>query len=196
MDSADSFINWGFNPQGKRNSEDIIFIYSSLYVYNEWWDSGVEKPRMCWTLEEALTQISNIIQEQVDVNFENGADMDDQNFWLRMNYDFNQIPSFEVETTYSHYLPQRNYPQYWVGEGIFNPWDLDVRAEAQNDFYRAYSERLQRDLQLWKEDVLEYNKNHPLRLNDSREYQNWIFQYNNKDDYYNHQGSMWMVHHP
>jgi len=197
MGSADSFMNWGFNPKGQGASEDIIFIYSTMYAYEEWWDATLHRPSIYWSLEEALTQISNIIHMQVLEHFENhGAEMDESNFWFSMDYHFQQIPAFSLETTYSHYLPQRVYPQYRDGEGIFNPWDLGVRAEAQNDFERVYRERLQRDLQLWKEDVLEYNKGHPLQNNDSRQYRNWIFEYVSEEDYHNHQGRMWMVQHP
>ena len=197
MEGADSFMNWGFNPQGKGNSEDIIFIYSTMYTYEEWWESSLNRPVIYWSLEEALTQISNIIHMQVVEHFGNhGVDMDDPNFWFPMGYQFRQIPAFEVETTYSYYLPQREYPQYWNEEGEFNPWDLDVREEAHDDFEMAYDERLQRDLQLWKEDVLEYNKDHPFQISDSRKYRNWIFKYVSDDDYHNHQGRMWIVQHP
>jgi len=197
MDSADSFMNWGFNPQGKSNSEDIIFICSEMYVYEDWWESSLNRPSVYWSIEEALTQISNIIHMQVVEHFANqGVDMENETFWWSMGYLFREIPAFELKTAYGHYLPQRQYPQYWDDGGDFNPWDLGVREEAHDDFEMACSERLQRDLQLWKEDVLEYIKDHPLQMNHSRLYRNWIFRYVSDDDYHNHQGRMWMVQHP
>jgi len=197
MDSADSFMNWGFNPKGRGDSEDIIFNYSSIYAYEEWWEVAIYMPIIYWSLDEALTQISNIITIQMEEHFDNnGVDMDDENFWFLMNYSFRQIPDFSLETTYSHYLPQQVYPQYWDGEGIFNPWDLGVVPQAANDFKRGYRERLQKDTQLWKEDVLEYIKDHPLQINESKPYLHWIFQYASEDDYHNHQGRMWMAQHP
>lgn len=197
MDSADSFMNWGFNPKGRRDSEDIVFNYSTMYTYEEWWEASLNMPRIYWSLDDALTEISNIILRHFEDHFDGRRiDMHDEQFWFLMAYSFRQIPDFSVEKVYGYYLPQAVYPQYWDGGGDFNPWYLGVRADAEADFYEAFMEKLKSDLQLWKEGVLEYIKDHPLQIHDSKQSQNWIFQYVSEDDYHNHQGKIWMVQHP
>lgn len=193
MDSADSFMNWGFNPKGRSDAEDIIFIYSTMYVYEDWWDTSVHKPGIDWTLEEALNRIGRIIvwklEESLDHYWEG---MEDDHFWNPMDYNFRQIPPFELKTNYTHYLPQRNYPQYWDENGDFTPWDLNLSEEADDDFINGYGVILGKDIQLWKEEVLEYNRDHPLQISKSKPYQNWIFSFIKESEYENDQGRMFI----
>jgi hypothetical protein len=197
MDSADSFMNWGFNPKGQGDSEDIVFNYSTMFAYEAWWEASLNMPRIYWSLDDALTEISNIILRHFEDHFDGqGINMDDEQFWFLMTYSFRQIPDFSVENVYGYYLPQAVYPQYWDGEGDFNPWDLGIIADAEADFYEAFMEKLKSELQLWKEGVLEYIKDHPLQINESKQYLNWIFWYYSEDDDHNYQGKVWMVQHP
>tara|TARA_R110000824_G_scaffold61931_3_gene164348 strand:+ start:124 stop:717 length:594 start_codon:yes stop_codon:yes gene_type:complete len=88
-----SFMNWGFNPKGMK-SGDYVFVYTIVYVYEDWYDVSVPVPQIFGNLEVALTHWCNevfipTIQEEWDNVGEIYTDGDTLNYG---NVEFNTGP--------------------------------------------------------------------------------------------------------
>ena len=82
MDSADSFMNWGFNPKGRSDSEDVIFNYVDFvndtpFSFGETWTEGFEEDGSLnnWKYfgERSCTSPTNLYQRNTDEHTGDGS---------------------------------------------------------------------------------------------------------------------------
>ena len=197
MDSADSFMNWGFNPKFKG---DTVFVMDSIYHYGDsnWWEVEPSAPIIRWSLEGALERISVEINYHVLERFlEEGDFFYEGNIYFPFDYAFNYIPPFKIKKNWSHYLPQRNYPEFYDDGGQFNPGDLGQGLNAEEAAFEEFQKVVKEELKLWREETIEYVKLNPLtRMRAQPLYRRWIFHYELVDEDYNNQGKMFVLFQP
>ena len=113
-----SFMNWGFNPKGVK-SGDYVYVWNSIYVYEDWYDASLNSPQLFLTLEDALNfwcwQIYlPMIQEAWD-GYGEIHEVGEENIHQgTVNFRSPYIsPAFNPPTALTEFF-QATSPQYWV----------------------------------------------------------------------------------
>ena len=197
MDGADSFMNWGFNPQFMG---DTVFAMTSIHHYggSNWWEEEPYPPIIRWSLESALERISQEIMSHVQERFlEEGEFFNDEELYFPFEYSFEYIPSFQIMENWKYYLPSEKYPEFYDEGGEFNPFELDQFLNAEEAAFGQVQKVVKEELELWRKKTIEYVKLNPLtRMRAQPAYRRWIFHYILKDEDYNNQGKMFVLFQP